>query len=158
MFRLNATRYSWNSVSASYDGIPFGEGLQAVDHTETRDRKVVYGSRKSGKNIGVTSGKYSTAGSIKMLKETAQQFLQYLTAKGLGSYGDASFTVILQIAELEPGSLPIVVTLSNCYIKEKKDSYAEGTDELVTEFTLNEGFDVTENGMTLASRTRDLGV
>lgn len=158
MFRLNGTRYSWTSCAHSYDGIPFGEGMLAVDYTQTRDRKVVYGSRKSGKNIGTTSGKYATSGSIKMLKETWLQLQIYLTAKGLGSYGDASFTIIVQIAELSPGAIPIVVTLSGCQVKEVKDSFAEGIDELVTEITLNDGFDVSENGMVLYSLTRDLGV
>ena len=158
MFRLNDTRYSWNSVSNTYDGIPVGEGMLALDYTQTRERKVVYASRKSGKNVGVTSGKYSTAGSFKMLRETAFQFETYLTVKGLGSIGDASFTLITQASELEPGAVPLVVTLSGCYIKEIKHSLAEGIDELVTEYTLNEGFDVTQNGMVLFSRIRDLGV
>lgn len=156
--RLNNIRLSWNSTVASIDGIPVGEGLQGIDYTQTRDRKVVYGSRKDGRNIGVTSGKYATSGSLKMTREAALPIQAYLTAKGLGSFGDASFTLIVQSIEPEPGSIPLLVTLSSCYIKEVKHSYAEGTDELVTEFTLNEGFDVEENGMVLYSRIRGLGL
>lgn len=155
ILRVNRKRLSWNSLSLTYDGIPFGSGVLSIDYSQVRERKVVYGSRKSGKNVGTTSGKYSTSGSIKMLRETGDIFKKFMTAKGLGSIGDASVTIILQAVEI-PGS-PLTVVLSDVEIKEMKFSSAEGVDELVDEFVFNEGFDVLENGMTLASRVREIG-
>ncbi len=155
ILRLNRKRLSWNSLTLSYDGIPLGSGVLSIDYEQTRERKVVYGSRKSGKNVGTTSGKYTTTGSMKVIREVSEILKQYLTAKGLGSIGDASFTLILQAVEI-PGA-PLIVVLSDVEIKTIKFSSAEGVDELVDEYTFNEGFDVTENGMTLASRVREIG-
>lgn len=159
MFRLNNTRLSWNSTTISLDGVPLGEGVLAVDYTQTRERKVVYGSRKDGRNVGVTSGRYATSGSIKLLRETAFKVLAQLSIKGLGSYGDplSGFTLVIQSMELEPGAIPLNVVLSNCLVKEVKHSLVEGVEELVSEITLNEGFEVSENGLVLFSRVRSIG-
>ena len=155
--RINNTRYSWNSLSFTYDGIPFGGGVLSLDYSQVRERKTVYGSRKSGKNVGVTSGKYTTSGSMKMLRETGNLFKTYMSTKGLLSIGDADVNLIIQIAEPVIGSIPQTIVLAGVYIKEMKFSTAEGVDELVDEFVFNDGFDVTENGMTLASRIREIG-
>lgn len=156
ILRVNRKRYSWNSTTVSYDGIPLGSGLISLDYSQKRERGILFGSRKSGKNIGTTSGRYITAASFKLVTETADVLKKYLTIKGLGSIGDASFTLIVQIAEPVIGAIPQTIVLADCEVEEMKKSFAEGVDGLVDEFVLCGGLDITENGMTLASRIREL--
>lgn len=157
MIRINGVPYSWTSCSFRWNGIPFGEGVQSFDYEQTRERKIVYGSRKDGTPIGKTAGKYSVAPlTLKMLRSHATIWKSALSPLGLLSYGDADFVLSLQLFEPVPGAVPSVMTFAGCTIDGEKGSQAEGTDELVTEFTIG-CLEMTENGvLTLASRVRGI--
>jgi hypothetical protein len=89
-----------------------------------------------------------------MLKDSADAFTDYLTIQGLGSYGDAEFTLQAQCIEPVAGSGAITATLETCTIDGKKDAHEEGVDELLTEFEIG-CLQLTENGKQLWSLTRE---
>lgn len=151
--RVNNTIYSWNSCLQKVDNSP-STGIVEVSYEQKRERKIVYAGRKDGRPLGWTIGKYSAPTfTLKMLKDTAEAFTDYLTTQGKGSYGDAEFGYMLQIAEPVQGSRPLTISAPICVITGKKDSAAEGIDELVTEFELATLFFI-ENGKRLFSAQR----
>lgn len=153
IIRVNNTILSWNSFSLKVDGIPWN-GILGFDYEQKRERKVVYGARRDGRALGKTSGKYSVPTcTLTMLRDSWDKLSTYLTAKGLGSYGDAEFVFASQYIEPVPGSLPITVIGTGCTIDGEKDTNQEGIDELVTELTIG-CLSIIKNGKTLASLVR----
>lgn len=156
VIRVNSIVYSWTSTLFKFDGQPW-QGVLSMDYEQKRERKVVYGARQDGQPLGVTSGKYEVPSfSMKMLKDSADNLTDYLSVKGLGSYGDADFTILVQVVEPVLGAFPITVLASPCWITGKKDAHEEGIDELVTEFEVKT-LALVENGKRLWSVVRGLG-
>lgn len=155
ILRVNNTVYGWNSHSAKFDGIPYN-GLQSVDHEQGRERKVVHGMKRDGTPIGKTSGKYSVRGfTIKMLVGSYDRLTDYLTVKGLGSYGDAEFLVSIQL--VEPLHKPLLLVWTGCTIDGEKESNAEGTDEAAVDVEIG-ALSFTRNGKRLWSAVRSLAI
>lgn len=155
LVRINGVPFSWASSIFKVDGFPY-KGILEFNYEQKRERKVVYGARRDGVPLGKTPGKYSVPSmSLKMLKGSADILTTYLTAKGLGSYGDASFVFIMQCIEPDPLATPLNVVCESCTIDGKKDSAAEGIDELVTEFEIG-CLQLTENAKRLWSVVRGL--
>lgn len=151
--RINNTILSWNSCAFKADLDPF-EGIVEFDYEQARERKIVHGMRRDGTPLGKTSGKYSVKNvMLKMLRDSADVFTDYLTVKGLGSYGDAEFTLTCEY--FEPGHKPIIVIVEGCTIDGEKDGNVEGTDELATEFLVG-ALTLTKNGKRLWSVQREL--
>jgi hypothetical protein len=151
--RINNTILSWNSCSFKFDGIPYN-GITGFDYDQKRERKVVHAAKRDGRPLGKTSGKYTVPTcTLTMLRDSADKLTTYLTAKGLGSYGDAEFTLIAQY--VEPGQPPITVIATACTIDGEKDTNQEGVDELVTEFTIGT-LEIIKNGKRLASVLRSV--
>lgn len=155
ILRVNNTILSWNSCSFKFDGIPFN-GILGFDYEQKRERKVVHGGRKDGRPLGKTAGKYTVPTCVMtMLRDSYDKFTTYLSAKGLGSYGDAEFVFVLQY--VEPGQPPITVVGRGCTIDGEKEVNQEGIDELVTEVTIG-CLEIIKNGKSLASLVRALSV
>ncbi|MDQ2782608.1 MAG: hypothetical protein M3Y26_08775 [Actinomycetota bacterium] len=155
LIRINNTLLSWSSCSFKLDGQGIN-GISDFAYEQKRERKIVYAAKKNGKPMGRTAGKFSVPSvSMKVLRDTAEFITNYLTLKGLGSYGDAEFTLTAQYIEPVPGSLPIIVVLEGCTIDGEKDGNSEGTDELVTEFEIG-CLSISKNGKSLASIVRGL--
>jgi hypothetical protein len=153
--RLNGTPYSWTSCLFKVDNRPF-KGIVEVNYEQARDVSIVYAALKSGRPLGMTSGKYSVkAFSVKFLKSSSDVFTDQLTAKGRGSYGDPYFGFIAQVSEPVSGSRPLTTAAPWTRVIGKKDSYAEGIDALVDEFTFASLW-LTENGKRLWSAVRSL--
>lgn len=153
LIRINNTVYSHNSCAWKFDAIPY-DGIQGFDFEQKRERKIVYGARKSGRPIGWTAGKYSVPPiRLVMLKASGDRLTTQMTTKGLGSYGDAEFNITLQA--VEPGGVPITTICEPCCITGKKDTTAEGVEELLTEFEIA-CLAITENGKRLWSVLREL--
>lgn len=151
VIRVNNTILSWNSFSFKIDGIPYN-GLLAFDYEQKRERKVVHAAKRDGRPLGKTSGKYTVPTcSLTMLRDSFDKLTTYLTAKGLGSYGDAEFTFIAQY--IEPGQPPITVIGTGCTVDGDKDANAEGVDESLTEVTIG-CLEIIKNGKRLASVVR----
>lgn len=156
--RVNNTRYSWTSTRHLVDGQPF-EGLVAVDYEQKRERKIVYANRQDGTSVGWTSGKYSVPSfKAKFLKESAFAFKATLAAgglisPGLGSYGDAEWTFMLQCVEPVVGAIPLTMLASPCTVIGDRESREEGMDELLVEFDIA-CLSLIENGIPLWSIAR----
>lgn len=157
VIRVNSTIFSWTSCRFLIDGQPW-TGIVALDYEQKREKKVVYAAQQDGTPLGKTSGKYSVPScSMKMLRDSADALTDYLTLTGLGSYGDAEFTILVQAIEPVIGAVPMTAILATCTIDGKKDGHEEGVDELLTEFEIG-ALSVTENGKQLWSLQRSLGV
>lgn len=160
--RVNHTVYAWTSCRFLIDAQPW-EGLVAVDYEEKRERKIVYAARQSGTPLGWTSGKYSVpAFTMKFLRDSWDALSTYLTLggllnPGLGSYGDAEWSFVLQTVEPVIGSLPITRVGAPCTVIGVKEGHEEGIDELVTEVDVA-CLQMRVNGKQLWSAARQLGV
>lgn len=152
LIRVNGTPYSWNSCSFTIDGAPY-VGVTSMEFGQKRERSTVYGSRRDGTPLGKTTGKYSVPNvTMTMLRDSYDALTTQLTAKGLGSYGDAEFTIVVKI--FEPGvNIPSVYVLSRCTIEEEKHGNTEGVEALTTDVTIH-CLNVTLNGKQLASVIR----
>jgi hypothetical protein len=153
--RVNSTILSWNSCIFKVDGIPYN-GILEFNYEQKRERKVVHAARRDGRPLGKTAGKYSVPScTLKMLRDSADKLTTYLTAKGLGSYGDAEFLFFVQYFEPVIGAVPITVVCEGCTVDGKKDPNAEGVDELATEFEIGV-LQLTENQKRLWSVIRSI--
>lgn len=151
--RFNKTVYSWNSSLFKFDNVP-AKGVLEVDYEQARDVKMVYAALKSGRPVGMTAGKYSVKSfTMKVLKQLGTDLTTRLALKGNGSYGDPFFGFIAQVSEPDSGLPPITASSPFNRIIGKKDSYAEGVDEVVDELTIASMWFV-ENGKTLWSQRR----
>lgn len=157
--RINNTIISNTSCLFRAAGVPY-EGILALDFEQTRERKKVWGSRRNGKALGRTSGKYEAKdATLTMLADSYDVLTDALTLLGGGSYGDAEFPFIAQYLEPSPGIagsiLPITIALQDCAIVGEKEGYAEGIDEKVVEVTLSV-MAITKNGKILYSALRSI--
>jgi hypothetical protein len=160
--RVNDTLLSWNSCRFIIAVQPY-RGIKSLDFSDSLDAPYVYGSRRDGKPIGTTSGKY-TPGDIKLvtLRDTADDITTMLTAlaltKGGLSYGDARFPITVQADEIIPSGVGVPVQtamLETCRVIGVHDAHDEGSGELVTEFTLR-ALSITRNGKSLWSLARSV--
>lgn len=159
LVRIGSTIYSWNSQSFRFDGVPY-QDLLSVDLDEKRNRKLVYGARRAGTPLGMTTGKYDPGQLvIGMLADSAQLLLNQLAIKGLGSYGDATDVVFsATVFEPAPGAVsPLMLLASGMSVVGVKDSRAEGIDELITEITF-QPLAVMRNGLRISSLIRSLPI
>ena len=155
IIRVNNTPYSWNSTSTKFDGIPYN-GLLGFDYEQKRERKVVHAQKRNGRPIGKTAGKYSVPSmSLRMLRDSWDKLSTQLTAKGLGSYGDAEFVIIFQYVEPVIGATPITVICAGCTVDGVKSVNQEGIDESVVELEIG-CLSIIENGKSLASIVRSI--
>lgn len=158
--RVNHVPYSWTSCAHFFQGLPY-KGITAVTFKDKRELKLVHAAQQDGTPLGLTSGIYSVENlSFTLLRDSAADLMLYLTALGLGSYGDAEFNYLLQVYEpTVPPSLPQSTLISGCRITGVEDKQEMGSDELVTEFTAQALFITRTVGpvpMTLFSQIRRL--
>ncbi len=155
--RVNSSIYSWEDTLFLVDnqqttlaGNPWN--FVSFDWEQKRERKVVYTNRRSGRPRGKTRGKYSIPScTAKMLAAQALELKQYLQVQGLGSYGDAEFTLTVQVsAPGIMGARPLTAVLEDVTWDGDKPGFEEGVDELVTEITFGV-LSLTENGLRLWS-------
>ena len=153
--RVNDTVFGWESFSFKIDGFPIG-GIVGISYSDKLERKKVYANRRDGRAVGRTAPKYSADASFKILQEDDDALTSYLSIKGLSSVGDARFQFIASYSEPEIGATPIVVVGSGCRIEEPKESYDEGVDQNVVEYTLSV-MTLSKNGKQLWSKVRGIG-
>ncbi len=137
LFRLNRVPYSWTSCAHFFNGLPY-KGLTGVTFKETREVKLVHAAQQDGTPLGMTSGIYKVENvSFTLLRDSAAALLADLTVFGLGSYGDADFTYMLQLFEPTlPPSIPTTTTITGCRITGVEEKQEVGSDELVTEISV----------------------
>jgi hypothetical protein len=156
VIRVNNTTYSWTSCVATIDAQPY-RGILAVNFKQKRERKKVYGMRRDGTPLARTSGKYGVESfTLKMLADSYDSLTDYLTAIGLGSYGDAEWTFGLQLFEPQLGLIkPINMFAENCTIVGEEDTHEEGVDEAVVSVDVDV-MRITKNAKRLWSFVRSL--
>jgi len=155
--RLNDIPFSATSCSWLFAGAPF-VGITAVDFEDKRERKLVHASRKDGTPIGLTNGKYLPGQVVvTMLRSSSQRLLELLTPLGFGSYGDARFPFIAKYQEILAPVPPVIVMVAGCRIAGVKETFAEGSDELLSVVTMD-CLTITRNGLALYSRVNGLGI
>jgi hypothetical protein len=131
--RLQGTIYSGKSCEFDF-GFGAVEGCLKASGDEKRERKVVHGSRRDGRPIGLTAGKVEPGKfTCARRNTTAEMLFEYLTASGLGSIGDAIIPITVSTFEPDSSDIPQTITFDNCALTSKKQSWDEGIDELVTE-------------------------
>jgi len=134
-------------------------GTLSLDYEQKRDRKIVYGMKRNGTPLGKTAGKYSPSPvTVRfLLDDYTNLLLPALTTLGLGSYGDASFPMMLTYEEpLNPLST-VNIAWAGCTIDGEKDAIAEGTDEAAVDVTIGP-LAMTRNGQLLWSVTRSVSL
>ncbi len=95
----------------------------------------MHGGQQDGVPIGITAGIYKLDSlSWTLLRDSAAGLMVDLTLLGLGSYGDAEFTYMLQLFEpVVPPSIPITTVITGCRVTGIDEKYDAGAEELVTE-------------------------
>jgi hypothetical protein len=151
--RLNNTIYSWGSMIFRIDG-QAKRGLVAADWEQVRERKLVHDNAPNQKPVGKTIGRYEVKSlSMKLLTDEWDALTTYLTTTGLGSYGDAEFTFMIQSNEL--GLAPLTVIGTGCNITSEKEATEEGIEENLTEIGIT-CMSLTRNGKRLWSVAKDI--
>jgi hypothetical protein len=99
---------------------------------------LVNDAQQDGVPIGQTSGLYKVENvSFTLLRDSAAALMTDLTVLGLGSYGDAEFSYMLQLFEPTISlSLPQTTIIRGCRITGIEDGQEKGSDALVTKFDI----------------------
>jgi hypothetical protein len=146
--RVNGNQYSWGSIKAKLDGVPYF-GFKGITYADKRERVKAYGMGKHQAPRGRSRGKYSTENSkLTGPKSSIQLLREALAAKSSDgvSYGDVEFEVVFQYVERD--ELPITVQLERCVIVGNSSSEEEGADPLNEEIELDV-MKIYRNGLTL---------
>lgn len=161
---LNGNILSAKSCSFFFDGIP-RRGLVAVNYKEKLDVETVYDDSPDGAGIGSTSGRYAVESfSMTFLKAAwaatgpIPGIMQYLTLKGLGSYGSARFSFTAEYSEPLNPLATVVDTLAPCRIIGVEDDYSEDIKALVTKVDLHALLLVRQGTNTLFDPKRAIGL
>ena len=106
VFRIGGFMFSRTSVAVKVDGVPY-TGIFDISGEESREGELVHGQRTDGTPLGITSGLYMPGPfTFSAYPDTAEQVLSQLSILGLGSFGNALFTLNLEI--FESLTLPII--------------------------------------------------
>jgi hypothetical protein len=154
--RQQGTIYSGKSCLFDF-GFDYVEGVMKAGVGAKRERKLVPGSRRDGKPIGLTAGKF-TPGTFKfaLLSTTASMLNEFLASPSLGSITDTIFNPTVQLYEPDKlADVPITVTITNAVITSWDENYDEGIDETVTEYEAM-FTDCSRNGFVLWSILRNV--
>lgn len=133
--RVNRVPYSWTSCAHFFLGFPY-KGIVAVNYKETRELQLVHAAQQDGTPLGLTSGVYKIDSfGFTMLRDTALNLMSDLSTSGLGSFGDAEFSYLLQVYEpVTPQSIPIQTLITGARVTGVEDTQEQGSDKLVTKF------------------------
>lgn len=139
LVRYNNLVYSWGSCAFLADNNALA-GVVGASHSQRLERPPVPSNVAGAPPLGRPTGRYTLTFSLKMLREDAAQLEAYLANKVDGSQvGRATFTFSASLSEpasLAKGATPITITGTGCTIDGKEESYDEGIDELLIEYTL----------------------
>jgi hypothetical protein len=156
VLRINDATHSWNSCRFLIDVEPF-KGILSIDFDEKRERKKVWAGRRDGLPVAKTAGKYDPGKiAVKFLADQWDLITDYLSAKGLGSYGDPEFTMAVESSEIADLEVPVMIWLATgCTVENVKASFEEGVEESVVEVTLDP-MQIVTNGKVLFSLARNI--
>jgi hypothetical protein len=151
--RINGNLYSYGSVRVKIDGEPF-TGLTTIDYGDKLVMAKGYGLGVAQGARGRTRGRYETD-EVKLTayRDSAQALIASLSLRSSNglSYGAVTFQMILQYIEL--GNVPINVVIDRCRISGVTDSNSEGSEALMTDFSID-CMAILRNGKTLFDSSR----
>lgn len=158
---LNGSILSAKSCQFFVDMIP-RKGVVECTYKEKLDAEDVYDDDRTGTPVGSTSGRYSVDSfSLTLLRDSWNStgpipgLMQYLAAKGIGSFGAARFSFIAEYSEPLVPLSTVVDSLFYCRITGVEDAYSEDIKALVTKLDLK-ALALTRNGLTLFDPKRAL--
>jgi hypothetical protein len=136
--RLAGVILSGRSTTVRIDTMGPFDGMFSLSQGAKRGRKVVKGSRKDLRPIGVTAGEMENPVlKLSFAEQTVQQIREGLAALEPNgtSYGDAigytiSYTLTEPVAETVFGVSPIVYTFDTCWYDEEAGDFPVDTNEL----------------------------
>lgn len=154
--RLQGTIYSGKSCEFDLGFGPLS-GVQKNSADESRERKIVKGSRRDLKPVGLTVGDYEPGKLVfAFLEQTGQMVCEQMDTLGVGSVGDAVQDVVVSV--FEPDNVnadPITTTYESAVLTKRKWTRDPTSDELVLEVEL-QPISVDQNGTVLWSPQRSV--
>jgi hypothetical protein len=119
---VNGHRYSFASIEAIFNGIPY-IGFSAINYKPSLKATMVYGSRPQA--LGRTRGKQEHTFDFEMYRLEFEIFKATLGIGGVG-FGETPFDVVVQYAEtLQPVTTDTIISAR---IEEVDLSNTDGTD------------------------------
>ena len=152
--RIVGPALSWASWTIRVKGHEF-YGVKKMSFGQKRERAKIWGTGRSRKPRGRTSGKYSATAKMTIERGSFNDFIAFLAtfAEDGVSYGNVPFDVVGQ--QMENGnSTPSDYQAIECYIGDENfdedgDSIEGSTDEIELDIV-----EVIKNGKTLYDNTR----
>lgn len=161
LIRINGTVCSWNSVTVKLAETAYS-GFLKVDYEEKLEKTLVYGSRRDGKPLGKTTGKYTPGPlSVILLRETWQTLIRPaltllgVAGVGAGGYGNSTFPFSISVDEIFAGVLPSIAIFDGCTVDGVKYPAAEGNEALTVELEIGY-LSLSENGQQIWSPVRSI--
>lgn len=148
---VNGHRYSFASVEAIINGLPF-IGFSAINYKPSLKPGMVYGSRPQP--IGRTRGKAEFTFDFEMYRLEFEVLKATLGAGGVG-FGETPFDTVVQYGEL--GQPVTTDTIVSARIEEVDLSNADGTDPSKVKVTCN-CLSILLNGVPIAIPAAPIGL
>lgn len=120
---VNGVEFDHSSLEVSFDGVP----VQSVSEISC-SQSLEPGTRRgtSAAKLGRSRGPYNAEGSFTVSRADYKILVAQLSAKGLGGYGEAPFTITMTFFEV--GSDPAVTVVRGCRITNDDFSSSAGSD------------------------------
>jgi hypothetical protein len=134
IFRIGGLLFSRTSAAIKVEGVPY-TGIFDIAGEESREGEYIHGQRTDGTPLGMTSGLYLPDSlTFKAYVDTALLLEEQLAAIGLGSFGNALWTLSVEI--FENVSLPTIqLAWSKVKIEKRKAAIPTDTGALANEYT-----------------------
>lgn len=134
ILRISGFIFSRTSAQITIDGVPYTGFLEVGGLEEAREGELIHGQRTDGTPLGVTSGLYMPGPlTFKTEIATGEMICEQLTVKGLGSFGSALWTFIMEIFE-NPALPSLTIAATKCKIEKRKVGVPTDASALATEF------------------------
>lgn len=148
--RVNGNLYSWGSIRAKIDGVPYHKFTE-ITFGDKRERAKLWGMGRHQAPVGRTGGKYTPdAVKLKGPKETMQAFRADLARRAPDrvSYGNVEFELVVQFVESASTQTPIHIEIQGCVVVSDASSNAEGADASQDDMEID-CMRIVRNGLTL---------
>jgi hypothetical protein len=130
------------------------DGWFGFTYKDTRERKIVQGSRRDLTPIGKTAGIYMPGAlTLKFAEQSAQMIKEYLASQDPNgtSYGDAEWDMTVSLQEVDTPNAPnILYTFADCTCEGDGLDAKNDAEELIHEFEIK-FLRSNQNGLTLYS-------
>jgi hypothetical protein len=145
--RINGSVYSWGSIILKIDSEEFS-GIEEIKYSDKRERAYQWGTGRHQAPRGRSRGKYTPAGSMKVVRGTLADLIEKLkraSTDGI-SIGDVVVQITIQYVEFD--ETPYTVQLGDVVLVGLDATDTEGNEGLTDEIELMPMF-VIRNGATL---------